>query len=166
MQWRVNPRLRSMIYSILKSFKWGWFKSKFLRFQNIMSVWKRFQERIRWQNGWLGSPDMNYWPQQLNFAVWCATTGCGVSSRLLYEDKIKDGIHDLTDDELYLPKKVRSFLWWATFEKLLRRLKVLLLRQSLIRILLVLHDMLRIKMLKSLGLAHTQNMNLIWSCWW
>ena len=28
---------------------------------------------------WLNSPDMNYWPQQLNFAVWCATSGCGVS---------------------------------------------------------------------------------------
>ena len=23
--------------------------------------------------------DMNYWPQQLNFAVWCATSGCGIS---------------------------------------------------------------------------------------
>ena len=22
---------------------------------------------------------MSFWPQQLNFAVWCATTGCGVS---------------------------------------------------------------------------------------
>ena len=22
---------------------------------------------------------MNYWPQQLNFAVWCATSGCGIS---------------------------------------------------------------------------------------
>ena len=28
---------------------------------------------------WLGSPNYYYWPQQLNFAVWCATCGCGVS---------------------------------------------------------------------------------------
>ena len=28
---------------------------------------------------WLNAPDMNYWPQQLNFAVWCATSGCGIS---------------------------------------------------------------------------------------
>ena len=28
---------------------------------------------------WLGGPDFNYWPQQLNFAVWCATGGCGIS---------------------------------------------------------------------------------------
>ena len=28
---------------------------------------------------WLGGPNYYYWPQQLNFAVWCATCGCGVS---------------------------------------------------------------------------------------
>ena len=28
---------------------------------------------------WLGGPHMNYWPQQLNFAVFCATQGCGIS---------------------------------------------------------------------------------------
>ena len=27
---------------------------------------------------WLGGPHMNYWPQQLNFAVFCATQGCGI----------------------------------------------------------------------------------------
>ena len=24
---------------------------------------------------------MSYWPQQLNFTVWCATTGCGISDK-------------------------------------------------------------------------------------
>ena len=28
---------------------------------------------------WLTKPNMSFWPQQLNFAVWCATTGCGIS---------------------------------------------------------------------------------------
>ena len=28
---------------------------------------------------WLAALDMRYWPQQLNFAFWCATTGCGLS---------------------------------------------------------------------------------------
>ena len=28
---------------------------------------------------WLGGSNYKYWPQQLNFAVWCATCGCGVS---------------------------------------------------------------------------------------
>ena len=30
-------------------------------------------------NAWLNAPDYKYWPQQLNFAVWCATSGCGIS---------------------------------------------------------------------------------------
>ena len=28
---------------------------------------------------WLSGPDFGYWTQQLNFAVWCATSGCGIS---------------------------------------------------------------------------------------
>ena len=28
---------------------------------------------------WLHEPNYKYWPQQLNFAVWCATNGCGIS---------------------------------------------------------------------------------------
>ncbi|XP_031551695.1 uncharacterized protein LOC116288973 [Actinia tenebrosa] len=28
---------------------------------------------------WLSSPDMRYWPQQLNFGVWAATKGCGIA---------------------------------------------------------------------------------------
>ena len=44
-----------------------------------------FQEtKLRHTSGsesklWLGGPDMKYWPQQLNFAVFCATQGCGIS---------------------------------------------------------------------------------------
>ena len=30
-------------------------------------------------NAWLNKPNYKYWPQQLNFAVWCATCGCGIS---------------------------------------------------------------------------------------
>ena len=30
-------------------------------------------------NAWLNEPNYKYWPQQLNFAVWCATCGCGIS---------------------------------------------------------------------------------------
>ena len=30
-------------------------------------------------------PNMGFWQQQqLNFAVWCATTGCGVSREMLF----------------------------------------------------------------------------------
>ena len=30
-------------------------------------------------NAWLNAPNYKYWPQQLNFALWCATCGCGIS---------------------------------------------------------------------------------------
>ena len=33
---------------------------------------------------WLGGPHMSFWPQQLNFALWCATTGCGMSRDILF----------------------------------------------------------------------------------
>ena len=33
---------------------------------------------------WLGGPHMSFWPQQLNFALWCATTGCGISRDILF----------------------------------------------------------------------------------
>ena len=31
---------------------------------------------------WLGGPNMSYWPQQLNFAVFCATQVCGISREI------------------------------------------------------------------------------------
>ena len=30
-------------------------------------------------NAWLNGPNYKYWPQQLNFSIWCATCGCGIS---------------------------------------------------------------------------------------
>ena len=42
---------------------------------------------------WLSSPNMNFWTQQLNFAVWCSTAGCGISNRILFQDKMVDGAH-------------------------------------------------------------------------
>ena len=64
---------------------------------------------------WLSEPNFEYWPQQLNFAFFCATTGCGVSQRILFEDKMRDGKNDLTDSELNLPPQVRSFFWFHVY---------------------------------------------------
>ena len=36
---------------------------------------------------WLGGPHMSLWPQQLNFDLWCATTGCGISRDILFSSK-------------------------------------------------------------------------------
>ena len=35
---------------------------------------------------WLRSPNMKYWPQQLSFAVFCATQGCGISREIFDKD--------------------------------------------------------------------------------
>ena len=64
---------------------------------------------------WLAGPNFEYWPQTLNFAFYCATTGCGVSLRILFEDKMRDGKNDLTDSELKIPPQVRSFFWFHVY---------------------------------------------------
>lgn len=45
-------------------------------------------------NKWLSGPNMIYWPQQLNFAFWCATTASGIS---------RDVINSV-------PEQIKSFL--------------------------------------------------------
>ena len=64
---------------------------------------------------WLSGANMNLWNEQLNWAVWCSTAGCGISSRILFQDKMSDGVHDLTDSELHLPPQIRSFFWFHVY---------------------------------------------------
>ena len=64
---------------------------------------------------WLAGPNFEYWPQTLNFVFYCATTGCGVSRRILFEDKMRDRKNDLTDSELKIPPQVRSFFWFHVY---------------------------------------------------
>ena len=45
---------------------------------------------------WLRGSNMRYWPQQLNFVVFCATQGCGVSCEIL-------------DSGLSLSPQIRAF---------------------------------------------------------
>ena len=42
---------------------------------------------------------MSFWPQQLNFALWCATTGCGISRDILFDK----------NSSLSLTPQLRSF---------------------------------------------------------
>ena len=67
------------------------------------------------ESRWLAGPNFEYYPQQLNFAFYCATTGCGVSQRILFEDKMRDGKNNLMDSELILPPQVRSFFWFHVY---------------------------------------------------
>ena len=46
--------------------------------KTVVPIWSSKQAYA-----WLGGPNYKYWPQQLNFAVWCATCGCGISLKEL-----------------------------------------------------------------------------------
>ena len=48
---------------------------------------------------------MSFWPQQLNFVLWCATTGCGISRDILYS----------SGSSLDLSPQLRSFYLFHVF---------------------------------------------------
>ena len=62
-------------------------------------------------NEWLAGPKMRYWPQQLNFAVWCATTACGIS----FEDHLLGGGS--------IPPQIVSFCQFHVYYTIRRILK-------------------------------------------
>ena len=72
-----------------------YFKTKF---REIFQKTKLTHHSGKESKTWLAGPNMRYWPQQLNFAVWCATTGCGIS-REIFDD----------NSAIPLPPNVRAF---------------------------------------------------------
>ena len=48
------------------------------KFREIFQKTKLTHHSGKQSKTWLAGPNIKYWPQQLNFAVWCATTGCGI----------------------------------------------------------------------------------------
>ena len=48
-----------------------------MKFRTIFVDTKLTHHNGKESHRWLNSPGIKYWPQQLNFAVWCATMGCG-----------------------------------------------------------------------------------------
>ena len=68
------------------------------KFREIFQKTKLTHHSGKESKTWLASPNMKYWPHQLNFAVWCATTGCGIS-REIFEDS----------SAIPLPPNVRAF---------------------------------------------------------
>ena len=56
---------------------------------------------------WLRSPNMEYWPQQLNFAVFCATQGCGIS-------------REIFDSDFSLTPQIRAFYQFHVYSTIRR----------------------------------------------
>ena len=54
---------------------------------------------------WLSGSNFHYWPQQLNFAVWCATSGCGVSLNENYPKRIQQFM------QFHVYFTIRRILW-------------------------------------------------------
>ena len=54
------------------------------KFRQIFTKTQIKFTQAKYARKWLGKPDMSFWPQQLNFALWCSTTGCGVSREMLF----------------------------------------------------------------------------------
>jgi len=66
------------------------------KFREIFQQTKLRRNTAAKSKRWLGEPDMKYWPQKLNFAVFCATQGCGIS-------------REIFDRGLALPPQIRAF---------------------------------------------------------
>ena len=54
------------------------------KFRQIFTDTKITFRSAKYARKWLGGLNVSFWPQQLNFAFWCATTGCGVSRKILF----------------------------------------------------------------------------------
>ena len=54
------------------------------KFRQIFTNTKITFGTAKYARKWLGGPNMSFWPQQLNFALLCATTGCRVSRGILF----------------------------------------------------------------------------------
>ena len=68
------------------------------KFREIFQKTKLTHHSRKESKTWLAGPNIKYWPQQLNFAVWCTTTGCGIS-REIFDD----------NSAIPLPPNVRAF---------------------------------------------------------
>ena len=58
------------------------------KFRKIFTKPKLKITTSKYARKWLAKPDMSFWQQQINFALWCATTGCGVSREMLFPSSL------------------------------------------------------------------------------
>ena len=56
------------------------------KFREIFQKTKLTHHSGKESRQWLARPEMSYWPQQLNFAVFMATTACGISREIFDKD--------------------------------------------------------------------------------
>ena len=54
------------------------------KFKEIFKTTEITFKTAKYGRKWIKGPDLSFWPQQLNFALWCATTGCVISRDILF----------------------------------------------------------------------------------
>ena len=81
-QFEKNPESISKLFEKINIFvsPTEYFVTKF---RDIFSKTQIKHTTGKESRSWLSGPKMKYWPQQLNFALWCATTGSGISRETL-----------------------------------------------------------------------------------
>ena len=57
------------------------------KFRDIFQQTRLTHRSLAEAKTWLRGPNINYWPQQLNFAVFCAMQGCGISREIFVEGR-------------------------------------------------------------------------------
>ena len=81
---RTKKRLKIIIMGHRDSLSYlilSWFRKIFKKAKITVTTSKYARK-------WIKGPDMGFWQQQLNFALWCATTGCGVSREMLFPSSL------------------------------------------------------------------------------
>ena len=91
------------------------------KFRKIFAKTKIKFTTAKYARKWLAKPDMSFSPQQLNFALWCATTGCGVSREMLFSNSTFNSSLNLSEQirtfyqfHVYYTTE-RSCMRWAAF---------------------------------------------------
>ena len=81
-QFEKNPESISKLFEKINIFvsPTEYFVTKF---RDIFSKTQIKHTTGKESRSWLSGPKIKYWPQQLNFALWCATTGSGISRETL-----------------------------------------------------------------------------------
>ena len=72
-----------------------------MQFRQIFKETQITFKTTKYARRWLGGPNMSFWPQQLNFALWCATTGCGISRKFLLDDSNDSRLPEATRGIVY-----------------------------------------------------------------
>ena len=81
------------------------------KFRKIFTKAKIKVTTAKYARKWIKGPDMSFWQQQLHFALWYATTGCGVSREMLFPYSLNLGEQIRTFYQFHVYYTTRKILY-------------------------------------------------------